>query len=106
MWIQSSSFTSPHQLLALVTILPLLLLPLTSLPRLAAKHHLIPRLHGPLSSLTLALLLTTGGLGLRLSHAPRPFVVAYSVLSLLVMLVCAVAQFLVHRRLSREIRGV
>jgi hypothetical protein len=106
MCLQSSSFTSPHQLLAFLTILPLLLLPLTSLPRIAAKHHLIPRLHGPLSSLTLALLLTTGGLGLRLSYAPRPFVIAYSVLSLLVVLVCATAQFLVHRRLSRGIRGV
>ncbi|KAH6644330.1 hypothetical protein C7974DRAFT_430193 [Boeremia exigua] len=91
---RSQSFTTPHQLLALITLAPLLLLAVLLAPALSALHPA----HGPLAALTLALLLVTGGLGLHLAAQTRALVLSYTGLALLVLVVLACGSVIARRR--------
>ncbi|KAJ4992850.1 integral membrane protein [Stagonosporopsis vannaccii] len=98
---RSTSFTHPHQLLALISLLPLALIPLFSLPTFSSLHPFVPRLHAPLSSLVLCCLIITGGLGLHLSQQSRALALVYTALSLLLAVFLGVVGMVVRRRNRR-----
>ncbi|KAF9701547.1 hypothetical protein EKO04_000976 [Ascochyta lentis] len=95
---RSKSFNTPHQILALASLAPLLLLTLLPVRRLSTLHAFIPRLHAPLATLTLPLLLISGGLGLQLSTQSRTLVLLYTALSLLLIIFLAILTSIVRRR--------
>lgn len=102
---QSKTYSTPHQILALISLLPLLLLSLLPLPPLSSLSPLLPRLHTPLPTLTLALLLLSGGLGLHLSQQTRSIILVYTALSVLVLVFCTSLAWLIRRRGSAHARA-
>lgn len=66
---------------------------------------MIPRIHAPLSSLTLTLLLVSGGLGLQLSQQSRPIILIYTALSLVLVIFLAIISSIVRRRGSAYARA-
>lgn len=102
---QSKPFTDPHQILAFIALAPLLLLCLLPLPHPSILHPSIPRAHGPLSALTLTLLLISGGLGLHLAQQIRPLVLLYTALSLLLIIFLSIIHAIVRRRGSAHARA-
>ncbi|KAF3011025.1 hypothetical protein E8E13_010921 [Curvularia kusanoi] len=95
---RSKLFNSPHQILAFISLAPLLLVSVLPTPKLTSLNRHIPRLHAPLSSLTLTLLLVSGGLGLHLSQQTRSIVLVYTALSLLLVVFLAIISAIVRRR--------
>jgi hypothetical protein len=75
------------------------------IPKIASINCHIPRLHAPLSSLTLTLILVSGGLGLHLSQQARPIVLIYTALSLLLVIFLAIISAIVRRRGSAYARA-
>ncbi|KAH9861639.1 hypothetical protein J1614_011391 [Plenodomus biglobosus] len=101
---RSKSNTTPHQILAFISLLPLTLLSLLPLPKLSLLHPILPRLHTPLTTLTYTSLLLTGGLGLHLSLQPRPIVLAYTALALLTFTLCTTLGLCIRKRGSAYAR--
>ncbi|KAF2867456.1 hypothetical protein BDV95DRAFT_598122 [Massariosphaeria phaeospora] len=103
---RTKSFTSPHQIFAFISILPILLMSLLPIIRpLASLAAIVPRLHTPLTTLTFTLLVITGGLGLLLSSAPRPIILVYVALALLVSVFLLLTQTCIQRRGSAHARA-
>jgi hypothetical protein len=73
--------------------------------RIAALSPRIPKLHTPLTTLTFALLITSGGLGLRLSTLPQPLTLAYIAVALLVSAFITFLLLCVRRRGSAYARA-
>ena len=102
--LQTKRFTSPHQLLALISLFPLVLLSLLPVLKLhSPRSSGIQRLHTPLSSLVLCCLLITGGLGLHLAQQTRALVLVYTALSLLLVAFLGAVGAIARRR--RKARG-
>ncbi|KAH9869539.1 hypothetical protein IAQ61_006746 [Plenodomus lingam] len=95
---RSRSHTSPHQILAYISLLPLTLLSLLPLPHLSTLHPKLPSLHSPLSTLSLTTLILTAGLGLHLAMQSRPIILAYTALALLVTTFCILLTHCIRRR--------
>ncbi|KAL1650537.1 hypothetical protein SLS61_006003 [Didymella pomorum] len=87
---RSKAFNTSHQILAFICICPLILLSILPARPLAKLHRTIPRLHAPMSSLALTLLLVSGGLGLQLSQQSRPIILIYTALSLVLVIFLAI----------------
>ncbi|KAI8938286.1 hypothetical protein NX059_005945 [Plenodomus lindquistii] len=102
---RSKSFTSPHQLLAFLSLLPLILSSLLPLPPISRLHPSIHTLHTPLTLLILTALILTGGLGLHLGMQPRPIILAYTAVSLLVFVFCVGLGYCIRRRGSAYARA-
>lgn len=103
---QSKSYTSPHQLLAFISLLPLVLLAILPSPPLKSLlPTLAPKLHTPLASLAFTLLVLSGGLGLRLGAQPTPIILAYAAVALLVAAFIAIVGLCVRRRGSAYARA-
>lgn len=102
---RSKAFTSPHQILAFLTLFPILLLSILPLKRITSLHTKIPRLHTPLTTLTFTLLVLTGGLGLYLSSSARPIILAYAAIALLEFVFIALLQMCIQRRGSAYARA-
>jgi hypothetical protein len=81
---QSKAFKSPHQILAFISLVPILFLGILPIPPIQRLHHIIPRLHAPLVTATFLVLVLSGGLGLQLGSQTRPIILAYTAISLLV----------------------
>ncbi|KAF2272367.1 uncharacterized protein EI97DRAFT_212487 [Westerdykella ornata] len=99
---RSRTLQTPHQILALISLFPLLLtvlLPLWPLTRLAPT--VLPELHVPFASLTLVCLILTGGLGLHLGGQSRPIILVYSAVALGIFLLCLIVQRCARRRRGR-----
>ncbi|KAG9388937.1 DoH domain containing protein [Pyrenophora tritici-repentis] len=76
----SKAFNTPHQIFAILSLIPLLgttLLP--TLTRLSPKN--LRPLHAPLASASFLLLVLTGGLGLHLSAQPTAIILVYTAIS-------------------------
>ncbi|KAF3036592.1 hypothetical protein E8E12_007455 [Didymella heteroderae] len=102
---RSKAFNTPHQTLAFISIAPLVLLSILPARPMAKLHRNIPRLHAPLSSLALTLLLVSGGLGLQLSQQSRPIILVYTALSLVLVIFLAIISSIVRRRGSAYARA-
>ena len=103
---QSQTYTSPHQILAFLSLAPLLLLSLLPTPPLKSLlPTLSPKLHTPLTSLTFTLLVLSAGLGLRLGAQPTPIIIAYAAVALLVTTFIALVTLCVRRRGSAYARA-
>ncbi|KAJ4338070.1 hypothetical protein N0V87_004218 [Didymella glomerata] len=102
---RSKAFNTPHQILAFICIAPLVIISILPARPLAKLHRFIPRLHAPLSSLTLTLLLVSGGLGLQLSQQSRPIILVYTALSLVLVIFLAIISSIVRRRGSAYARA-
>ncbi|PVH99160.1 iron reductase domain protein [Periconia macrospinosa] len=102
---RSKAFTSPHQIFAFLAILPMTLISVLPMKRIASLKSWIPRLHAPLTSLTLTLLILTGGLGLHLSSSSTPIILTYLAVSILVFSFIALIQLCVRRRGSAYARA-
>lgn len=101
---QSKAFNTPHQIFALIAILPLLLMSL-----LPAFNHINARLrslHTPLASTSFVLLVLTGGLGLQLSSQTRPIILVYTSLSLGIFMFLILMHTCIHRRGSAYARAL
>lgn len=103
--IQSKAFTSPHQIFAFIALLPILLLSVLPIKRIASLSPKIPRLHAPLTTLTFILLVVTGGLGLHLSSSARPIILAYGAIALLAFVFITLLQMCIRRRGSAYARA-
>jgi hypothetical protein len=101
---QTKDYRSPHQVLALLAIAPLLLISILPARPIATLTPLIPRLHAPLTTISLTILILSGGLGLHLTSQARPFILAYSAIALLVFAFCLLLQTCVARRGSARAR--
>ncbi|KAL1602185.1 hypothetical protein SLS59_004872, partial [Nothophoma quercina] len=102
---RSKAFNTPHQILAFISIAPMVLLSILPVRPLATLHRFVPRLHAPMSSLALTLLLISGGLGLQLSQQSRPIVLIYTALSLALVISLAIISSIVRRRGSAYARA-
>jgi len=102
---QSKSYTSAHQILAFITLLPILLISILPIKQVANLHAKISRIHTPLTTLTFCLLVLTGGLGLHLASASRPIILAYSAIALLAFVFIALLQTCIRRRGSAYARA-
>ncbi|KAF2004014.1 iron reductase domain protein [Amniculicola lignicola CBS 123094] len=102
---RSKAFTSPHQILAFLSLLPITLLSLLPIRPLARLHPKIPTLHMPLSTLTFITLILAGGMGLHLSSSPRPIITAYVCLALAVFVLLTLLQTCIKRRGSAYTRA-
>ncbi|ORY12964.1 hypothetical protein BCR34DRAFT_600259 [Clohesyomyces aquaticus] len=101
---RSKTFTSPHQILAFLSLLPIVLISILPFPRISSLHTLLPRLHTPLVSATLTLLILTGGLGLHLSSQSTPIIMAYTAIALGVFVFVVLLQTCIKRRGSAYAR--
>jgi hypothetical protein len=72
---------------------------------LATLTQTIARLHAPLASLSLTLLLVSGGLGLQLSQQTRPIILVYTALSLVLVIFIALISAIVRRSGSAYARA-
>ncbi|KAI4947233.1 hypothetical protein J4E91_006583 [Alternaria rosae] len=101
---RSKAFNTPHQIIAFISLLPLLL---TSV--LPSLKPYLPRLqkalHTPLASTSLVLLILTGGLGLHLSGQTRPIVLIYTAISIAVFLFIFIIQSCIRKRGSAYSRA-
>lgn len=79
---RSKHFNSAHQILAFISLVPILLLSILPIPSVASLHAKIRSLHTPLVSATFVLLVIGAGLGLHLASQTRPIILAYSAVSL------------------------
>ncbi|KAJ4374771.1 hypothetical protein N0V83_001847 [Neocucurbitaria cava] len=104
-FIRSKSFNSPHQILAFLSLLPILLLSLLPIPSLSTLHAKIPRLHGPLTALAFLLLVLTGGLGLGLASQTRAIILIYTAIALIVCVFIVTVQSCIRRRGSAYARS-
>ncbi|KAJ4290283.1 hypothetical protein N0V90_010499 [Kalmusia sp. IMI 367209] len=102
---RSKYYTSPHQILAFLALLPILLMSLLPTRPFAALKSWIPRLHMPLTNLTFTVLVLTGGLGLRLSSTANPIILAYVAITLLVFVFTTFIMLCVRRRGSAYARA-
>ncbi|KAF2714373.1 iron reductase domain protein [Pleomassaria siparia CBS 279.74] len=102
---RSKAYNSPHQILAFISLLPILLLGILPIRRIAALHTKIPRLHAPLATLAFSLLVLSGGLGLHLSSSSRPIVIAYAAIALLAFAFITPLQMCIRRRGSAYARA-
>ncbi|KAF1957845.1 CBD9-like protein [Byssothecium circinans] len=102
---RSKSFNSPHQIFAFIALAPILLLSLLPAKPLATLRPWIPRLHTPLTTLTLTTLIITGGLGLHLSSSPTPIILAYVAIALVVFVFLSLVQLCIRRRGSAYARA-
>ncbi|KAF2646281.1 CBD9-like protein [Massarina eburnea CBS 473.64] len=102
---RSKAFNSPHQILAFIAILPIFLLSILSAKPIINLRPWIPRLHTPLTALILTTLIITGGLGLRLSSSPTPFILAYLSIALIVFVFITLLQLCIRRRGSAYARA-
>jgi hypothetical protein len=103
---QSKSYTSPHQILAFISLLPLVLLAILPSPPLKSLLPILaPKLHTPLASLAFTLLVLSGGLGLRLGAQPTPIILAYAAVALLVAAFITIVTLCVRRRGSAYARA-
>lgn len=102
---QSKTYTSPHQILAFLSLLPILLMALLPTRPLAALKAWIPKLHTPLTTLTFTLLVLAGGLGLRLAMMPNPIILAYVAVTLFVAVFTTSILLCVRRRGSAYARA-
>lgn len=102
---RSKSYTTPHQITAFISLLPILLLSILPIPSLSKLHAKIPRLHTPLSSITFVALVLTGGLGLHLSSQARPVILGYTAVALMVFLFNTVLQTCIKKRGSAYARA-
>ncbi|KAF2179372.1 iron reductase domain protein [Zopfia rhizophila CBS 207.26] len=101
---RSKKFNSPHQILAFITLLPILLISILPNPRISQLTPIIPRLHTPLTAFTFTFLVLTGGLGLHLSNSSRPIILIYTSISLAVFLFILLIQSCIWKRGSRYSR--
>jgi hypothetical protein len=104
-YVQSKDYKTPHQIFAFIALAPILLLGILPIPRISTLHTLIPRLHTPLVSTTFLILVLTGGLGLHLSSQPRPIILGYAAVSLMVCIFTTVLQSCIRRRGSAHARA-
>ncbi|KAF2014590.1 iron reductase domain protein [Aaosphaeria arxii CBS 175.79] len=95
---RSKSHTSPHQILAYISLLPILLLTLLPLPPLRNLTPHIPSLHAPLVPITFTILVLTGGLGLHLSSQTTPIILAYVAITLVIFVLTATLSACIRRR--------
>jgi hypothetical protein len=96
------SFSSPHTILAFLSIIPLTLLTLLPLP-LPPIRRISPHICTPLSALSFILLLTTGALGLHLSSSHHlALTIVYALLSLFTCVILLTLHFLLRRRNSYD----
>ncbi|KAF2469343.1 CBD9-like protein [Lindgomyces ingoldianus] len=95
---RSKTFNSPHQIIAFISILPILLMSLLPIPRLSRLSPTIPRLHNPAISFTFTILTLTGGLGLHLSSQGMPIILAYTAVALAVFCFLMLLQTCIRRR--------
>ncbi|KAF1838192.1 CBD9-like protein, partial [Decorospora gaudefroyi] len=96
---RSKAFTTPHQILAFLTLLPLLLTSL--LPPLSKLAPRLRNFHTHLTSTSFLMLVLTGGLGLSLSAQSRPIILLYTAAALAVFIAVVVLQSCIRRRGSR-----
>ena len=102
---RSKAFNSPHQIIAFISLLPLLLMSITPIPAISKLHSVIPRLHSPLVSTTFVLLILTGGVGLHLSSQIRPYILAYTAIALVVFVFTTFIGSCIRRRGSAYARA-
>ncbi|KAF2853995.1 iron reductase domain protein, partial [Plenodomus tracheiphilus IPT5] len=102
---RSKTYSSPHQILAFISLFPLTLLSLLPIPKISTLHPKFPSLHTPLSTLTLASLVLTGGLGLHLGMQTRPIILSYTALTLLIFVFCVSLGYCIRRRGSAHARA-
>ncbi|KAF1945839.1 CBD9-like protein [Clathrospora elynae] len=104
-YIRSKAFNTPHQILAFVSLFPLLLTAILPLPSLVRILPRLRTLHTPLVSATFLFLVLTGGLGLHLSNQARPIILAYTAISIAVFLFNTLLQSCIRRRGSAYARA-
>ncbi|KAF1973819.1 CBD9-like protein [Bimuria novae-zelandiae CBS 107.79] len=102
---RSKSYTSPHQILAFIALLPILLMSLLPIPKIKTLKPWIPRLHTHLANAVFLLLVLAGGLGLRLSSQANPIILAYVAVTLLVAVFSTFIILCVSRRGSAYARA-
>ncbi|KAF2438375.1 iron reductase domain protein [Karstenula rhodostoma CBS 690.94] len=102
---RSKTYTTPHQLLAFVALLPTLLTAVLPAPAFKPLKDKIPTLHTALATLTFTLLVLSGGLGLHLAQTPNPLVLSYVAIALFVAAFTTVVLLCVRRRGSAYARA-
>ncbi|KAF9736896.1 hypothetical protein PMIN04_000574 [Paraphaeosphaeria minitans] len=102
---RSQAYRSPHQIAALAALVPSLLMAVLPARSIAALSPRIPKLHMPLTTLAFALLVLSGGLGLRLSLSSTSLVVAYVAVALFVAAFTTSVLLCVRRRGSAYARA-